>query len=319
MYRQIKVHPDDWKYQRILWINPDNNLVTYELTTVTYGLVCSPFLSLRTLQQLIEDEGEKFPLAVPSLKRGRYVDDIFGGVDTIDKAQEIAHQLNHLCMAGGFRLQKWISNHSAVLTSIPKEYQITSTNFQIEDNAIVHALGLCWQPSTDTFQFTLKFPPTKVLTKRTVLSTISTLFDPIGLLSPITITAKIFMQELWTLRLSWDDLLPVNAATKWNNFLTALKDMPQFNFPRWLGGQANSTVEIHGFCDASQHAMAASVYLRTTNEDGSVTTNLIASKTKVAPLKRLTIPRLELSSAIILTKLVVHILRILDDENVVSR
>lgn len=143
MYRQIKVHPDDWPYQCILWSNSDRDIITYELTTVTYGLACSPFLALRTLQQLVEDDGEKFPLAVPALKRGRYMDDIFGGADSIDKAQEIAKQLNHLYIAGGFPLKKWISNCPAVLNSIPTENQINSINFQIEDNTVVHALGLC--------------------------------------------------------------------------------------------------------------------------------------------------------------------------------
>lgn len=111
--------------------------------------------------------------------------------------------------------------------------------------------------------------PTKVVTKQAVLSTISTLFDPLGLLAPITITAKIFVQELWTIRVGWDDPLPLTAATKWNNFINTLKDMPRFTFPRWLGCQSTDQVEIHGFCDASQHAMAASVYIRSINEEGS--------------------------------------------------
>lgn len=83
MYRQIKVHQEDWNYQRILWINQDKELITYQLSTVTYGLACASFLALRTLSQLVEDEGTKFPLAVPSLTYGRYVDDIFGGADSI--------------------------------------------------------------------------------------------------------------------------------------------------------------------------------------------------------------------------------------------
>lgn len=124
------------------------------------------------------------------------------------------------------------------------------------------------------------------------------------------------MQELWTIRLSWNVPLSFNATSKWNTYINALKDMPQFTFPRWLGCKSTCSVEIHGFCDASQHVMVASVYMRSTKEEGIVTTNLIAAKTKVAPLKRFTIPRLELSSAILLTKLVAHVLKILEDVNV---
>lgn len=104
-YRQIKVHPDDWKFQRILWPSGDS-VITYELTTDTYGLGSAAFLALRAFHQLILDEGHRFPLALPALQRGRYVDDITGGADTIQEAQEQIQQITELCMAGGFPIQK---------------------------------------------------------------------------------------------------------------------------------------------------------------------------------------------------------------------
>lgn len=106
MYRQINVHPDDWPFQRILWKDPNGEIQVYELTTVTYGLACAPFQALRALNQLVVDEGERFPLAVPSLTKGRYVDDVFGGADSIEQAQQMVEQVNQLCLAGGFPLQK---------------------------------------------------------------------------------------------------------------------------------------------------------------------------------------------------------------------
>lgn len=102
MYRQI--HPDDWDFQRILWINQNQEISTYQLSTVSYGLACAPFLALRTLAQLVKDEGVKFPLAIPSLTKGRYVDDILGGTDSIKQTQKIIFQLIFLCKAGGFPL-----------------------------------------------------------------------------------------------------------------------------------------------------------------------------------------------------------------------
>lgn len=208
MYRQIQVHPEDLKFQRILWVDQTNHLRTYELTTVTYGLSCAPFLALRTLLQLVEDEGNKYPRAIAPLTKGRYVDDIFGGADSLDDTLQIIEQLNQLCRAGGFRLQKWISNHPAILRDLQAEHQTNTTLLQFKENTVFHALGLGWQPSTDTFEFTLKLPAAKTVTKRTILSTIATLFDPLGLLSPITIKAKIFIQELWAVKLDWDDPLP---------------------------------------------------------------------------------------------------------------
>jgi len=109
MFRQIAVHPEDWDLQRIFWREEDR-LIVYRLTTITYGLNCAPFLALRALQQLVTDEGHRFPKVVVPLTKGRYVDDIFGGADSISEAKETVQQLILLCEAGRFPLQKWNSN-----------------------------------------------------------------------------------------------------------------------------------------------------------------------------------------------------------------
>ncbi|XP_018405050.1 PREDICTED: uncharacterized protein LOC108781534, partial [Cyphomyrmex costatus] len=201
MYRQIGVHSDDWNFQRILWCDESHNLKAYQLTTVTYGLACAPFLALRTIQQLLHDEGSKYPMAVSSLQKGRYVDDLFGGADSIEQAQEVVSQLNQLCMAGGFKLKKWSFNHSEILVSIPKDEQISCLTIGLDNDTIIHTLGLQWLPSSDMFQFTFNYETTAEVTKRNALSTIARIFDPLGLLSPIIIVAKIFIQELWSLKI----------------------------------------------------------------------------------------------------------------------
>jgi len=104
MFRQIAVHKDDWDLQRILWREQDDRLVAYRLTTVTYGLNCAPYFALRTVQQLVQDEGHRFPRAITPLTKGRYVDDIFGGADSIVEVKEIIQQLTLLCEAGRFPL-----------------------------------------------------------------------------------------------------------------------------------------------------------------------------------------------------------------------
>lgn len=315
MYRQIKVHPTDWNFQRILWLDESHHIVTYQLTTLTYGLACAPLLALRVLNQLVADEGANFPLAVPVIQRGRYVDDLFGGSNSIQHACDIVKQLNQLCMAGGFPLQKWISNNSELLDSIPVERRVNSTCLQIEDTTAIQVLGLCWKPAADNFQFTLNLASSSVITKRSVLSTIARLFDPLGLISPVIIQAKIFIQELWTIKIDWDDPLPQHLSAKWIKFIDQLQTTSSLTFPRWLNTQSNERIEIHGFCDASQQAVSAVIYIRTTNDQGETTSSLACSKTKVAPLKRMTVPRLELTGAVILTKLMSHVLRILELSN----
>ena len=106
MYRQIKVHLSDWNLQRILWVDDKGQLTHFHLTTVTYGTRAAPYLAIRTVLQLVEDEGDKYPMAKDSLFYGRYVDDIFGGAATKEILIQKAKQLTSLCTAGGFPLAK---------------------------------------------------------------------------------------------------------------------------------------------------------------------------------------------------------------------
>jgi len=154
MFRQIAVHPDDWDLQRILWYGRDDQLLAYRLTTVTYGLNCAPFLALRTLQQLVNDEGHRFPKAVIPMTKGRYVDDIFGGADSPTEAKEIVQQLTQLCNAGGFPLQKWSSNCAELLAESNEERPI---DVEIEP-ALCKILGLVWRPGSDTLHFASTIP-----------------------------------------------------------------------------------------------------------------------------------------------------------------
>jgi len=176
MYRQITIHPDDVKYQRILWKDEQEDFQTYELQTVTYGLGCAPFLALRAVIQLIQDEGHKFPKAIPTMMKGRYVDDIFGGADTIEETITIAREVNRMCMAGGFPPQKWASNHQSILHTLAPSNRAQTTNIAIEDHTVVHSLGLSWNLSTDVFEFAFNFKFPTIITKRTILSSIAKAF-----------------------------------------------------------------------------------------------------------------------------------------------
>lgn len=138
------------------------------------------------------------------------------------------------------------------------------------------------------------------MTKRSVLSFIARMFDPLGWLSPIIITAKVFMQELWAIRLDWDEELSSNLRSRWLNFRNQLDNVTTISIPRWFGTRASAlAVELHGFSDASQSALAAVVFLRILNELDDIRVTLVSAKTKVAPLKRMTIPRLELAAAVL--------------------
>ncbi|XP_076549217.1 uncharacterized protein LOC143306777 [Osmia lignaria lignaria] len=307
MYRQVRVHEDDWNLQRILWIDEESNEVPYTLTTVTYGTKAAPFLAVRALLQLAEDEGQRYPLAVPSIKYARYVDDIFGGADSLDSLIEIASQLTDLCNAGGFPLAKWHSNEASLLETIVPCNNSQGTSISLDD-CNTKILGLRWNTVNDSFTFTTKSHHNLNFTKRLVLSEVAQIFDPLGFLSPVIIRAKVLLQELWLLNLKWDDPLPSHVTIRWIAIREDLTSLARLSIPRWFNTYNNSTVELHGFSDASQLAMAAVIYITvfSPSTDHKVT-SLVCSKTKVAPLKRLTIPRLELTAALILAKLLKYV------------
>ncbi|XP_065170182.1 uncharacterized protein [Atheta coriaria] len=224
-----------------------------------------------------------------------------------DEAKAQIAQIVDLSMAGGFPIQKWNSNHPDVLSDVPPAKRLEALFKPMHENYTVHALGLAWQPRADTFHFTIDMAVNVSVTKRKILSAVVQVFDPLGFFTPVVMVAKIFIQELWTPKLGWDNELSHDTSQIWIQYLNQLRELQQLSIPRWLQLHATSTFEIHGFCDASQKAMAAVIYVRAT-VTGTPTITLMCSKTKVAPLKRLTIPRLELCAAVLLTRLLKHVI-----------
>lgn len=151
MFRQIIIHPDDRKFQRTLWIDNKDNVITSELTTVTYGTRSAPFLAGRVMNQLIADEGSRFPLSVELMIRDRYVDDICGGTDTPEQLYPVAQQLTDLCNAGGFPLAKWKSNLPNIFNSLTSSKVSISEHSFDSDN--IKVLGLNWSLTSDSFTF----------------------------------------------------------------------------------------------------------------------------------------------------------------------
>ncbi|XP_057338496.1 uncharacterized protein LOC130676359 [Microplitis mediator] len=304
MFRQILIHPDDRDYQRILWT--ENGLtVAYQLNTVTYGTRPAPYLAGRALKQLLIDEGSQYPLAVKPFQKGSYVDDIGGGADNLSDLNDIANNVEALCNLGCFPLAKWKSNHpqfSKISSSLSPE-----DSHSFSDN-ISKILGLSWNCQEDVLTFTGKTSQTLSITKRTITSEAAQLFDPLGLISPVIVKAKIIIQDLWLQKVDWDDSLSPELVHRWKTFRDELPQLSHLRIPRWINLIPNSSsIEIHGFSDASQVAMSAVIYLRVCQPGEQTIISLICSKTKVAPLKRLTIPRLELSAALLLSKLASHV------------
>ncbi|XP_065075285.1 uncharacterized protein LOC135699031 [Ochlerotatus camptorhynchus] len=204
MYRQVLVDERDTPLLRIVWTpSPDLPLGTYELLTVTYGTASAPFLATRVLLQLADDEQESFPEAVEILRKDFYVDDLFTGAKSVEEAIELRQQLEALLAKGGFQLRKWASNEETVLDGLAPENRALKASIYLDRDQCIKSLGLHWEPASDQLKYRIELPADSSdspLTKRIALSQIARLFDPLGLLGPVVISAKLFMQALWTLK-----------------------------------------------------------------------------------------------------------------------
>ncbi|XP_057339521.1 uncharacterized protein LOC130677020 [Microplitis mediator] len=302
MYRQIQVHPDDTKYQKILFrSNPSKPMSTFILNTVTYGTTCASHLAIRALQQLANDEGHAYPHAAVALKRDFYVDDLLTGANTIPEAEVLRNELNEILKKGGFNLRKWASNEPSLLYNCD-EHPVT-THMSLDPDTAIKTLGIHWNAREDNIFYSVNACKPKAVTKRSILSQIAKLFDPLGLLGPVILHAKIIMQSLWKTGLAWDESVPVDLHTSWAAYVEQLPLISALRFGRCITIPEPINVQMHGFCDASEKAYGACLYLRSVAQDGHIHVRLICSKSRVAPVSSISLPRLELCGALLLARL----------------
>lgn len=200
-------------------------------------------------------------------------------------------------------MRKWKATDERILCGIDDSDRDGAIDFF----TTVKTLGILWQPGCDEFQFKSTEPKQiETWTKRLVLSEIAKLFDPLGWLAPCVAQAKMVMQEIWKLSTpnDWDTPLPKHITVKWLQIYEQLCSPISIKIPRWIGMTDDEMhIEIYGFCDASIRAYAAAVYIKIQCNNKPCVINLVSAKTKLAPIKTISIPRLELCGAVLLTKL----------------
>ena len=296
------MHPDDRCLQRILWRKaPDQPITTYKLNTATYGTASAPFLATRCLQQLIEDEAINYPEEATIARDGFYVDDLITGTDDVDTALSLQQDLIEMLRKGGFTLRKWLSNHPALLKHLPPEDVERRLLLSFGNGDVIKVLGLLWNSTTDKLIFCVQINQDTTPTKRSVLRAIASIYDPLGLLSPVIIQCKMFMQQLWQIEVHWDDQLTTELKEHWQRLQHKLSIVNGIQIDKLvISKEKLRRIELHGFSDISEVAYGACIYLRQTDVQGNITTRLLCSKSRIASLKRLSLPRLELCAAMLL-------------------
>ncbi|XP_053956305.1 uncharacterized protein LOC128861956 [Anastrepha ludens] len=306
MFHQIRVRSKDQTAQQFLWRhgNSSRDPDTYVMTVMTFGAACSPslanFIKNKNASRFINENAS----AVGAIHRNMYVDDWLQSVDTEKELIDLALQVKHIHGEGGFEMRNWLSNSTNALHAISRTAKQSGKLLQDPSMTYEKVLGIWWLPWSDELTFFAKFDAfvcgnNSSVTKGSVLRVIMSVYDPLGLIGFFMIQAKIIMQNIWRSGVTWDAPVQKDEHEAWQSWVRLLPRIHDVRIPRCYPlASFTHDVQLHIFCDASSVAYAAAAYLRAT-VSGKVKCCLVASKSRVAPLKPVSIPRLELMGAIL--------------------
>lgn len=269
MFYQVKVPDKETDLMRFLWWpngNLDGELEDYKMVVHIFGATSSPSCANYALKQCAKDHKESFTSEViHTVLRNFYVDDCLKAVATEDQALALVQDLSALCSKGGFKLSKWVSNSRAVIASIPEERrakEIKDLDLDQDVLPVERALGVQWCIESDSLQFKIVLQD-RPLTRRGILSMVSSVYDPLGLLSPVVLPAKQILQELSRMKLGWDEGIPEVLAQKWHNWLRDLSQLSGYEVQRCIqphGFGKVASAQLHHFADACETGYGTAAY-----------------------------------------------------------
>ena len=306
MFYQVKVPEIQIDLLRFLWwTNGDvaQKLKTYRMTVHLFGAASSPSCANYGLKKTGSDNRSNVSLeTVKTLHEDFYMDDCLKSVQTVDEAINMVKELKNLCKKGGLNLTKWCSNHREVLHEIPMDdlsKELRNLDLDSSQLPLERTLGIVWNPEDDEFQFKCIIKTVKT-TRRSMLSVVSSIYDPLDFITPLIMPAKNILQDLCRQRVGWDDHLDGDVLLKWDKWLKSIEDLKEVKVSRCYVPRSFGKVvhrELHVFSDASEKGYGMAMYVRSSNIEGRIHCSLVLSKGRVAPLKKITIPRLELTAA----------------------
>lgn len=312
MYLMIKVDEQDRNLLRFFWQNPETKEIeVYRSCVLPFGLTCSPFLAVGIVQHHLLKYEVEYPDLVRKMIESTYMDDLLSGADTEDEAVSLYEVSSQIMKEAGMEMRKWKSNNSKMKEifrhdGVAAESMKTITD---DENEIFKLLGISYDSESDTFLFKVDDLLVKAdhwknrVTKRSILKVSPMLYDPLGWLNPFTVVVKLMIQALWERGVEWDEIVPSDIEKKWKQWIQELSSLQELKIPRRYNNSENavdaSRSELHVFGDASEVAYAAVAYLKTYDVEDNSEATLTYCKSKVAPVKKVTLPRLELMAAVL--------------------
>uniref|UniRef100_A0AAG5DIV5 Integrase catalytic domain-containing protein n=1 Tax=Anopheles atroparvus TaxID=41427 RepID=A0AAG5DIV5_ANOAO len=305
MFHQVQIRKEDQDAQRILWRDCENREPdVYVMQVMTFGATCSPACAQIVKNHNAEKFKDKYPKAKTAIVRQHYVDDYLDSFTDISEARETVRQVIEVHKKGGFEIRNFISNSKELLKTIPAERKSIENPivmFKQKECNVEKVLGVYWDKQNDQIGYKvnlLGLGSVKIPTKRQILSFVMSVYDPLGLISHITIHGRLLVRTVNRAIEEWDTPIPAELQQQWNEWLDMARSAQMISIPRAIATYPATNMELHTFVDASEDAFAACIYLRSRHE-GGYTVRLLVGKSKVAPSPILSIPRLELQAAVL--------------------
>lgn len=296
MYRQIEVVPEQRNFQRILYReSPHEPIKVFQLNTVTYGTSSASFQATRCLKQLAIEFKDQLPQAAREIDRSFYVDDLLSGADSVQEATKLSSDIVSIISSAGMNLRKFNSNNLQFLSAIPAENREDLAT----DDTTIKALGVKWNPIRDSIEFDVKPIPISKITRRIILSDISKIYDPEGLIGPVIFKLKCLMKRTWQAKLPWDSPLPDDISTEWKSVAESITELSDIQIPRQALLTNSINIQLHGFSDASKDGYGAAIYIRCEDSFGHRSAHLLCAKSRISPSDCTVIARLELCGGVV--------------------
>ena len=314
MYLQVSIRPEDRPYHRFLWQDPasDGPVKKYQFNRLVFGVNASPFLAQYVARQVADASVDTHRSAAEAILDSTYMDDTMDSTATVADGTKLHDDLMELWGKASMRPRKWLSNSTALLSTIPEEERAADVDLTVGDLPSVKTLGVTWSALDDEFTFRVQQPDLpKRITKRYLLQRTAAVFDPLGFISPFVVRGKMLMQECWMSGVDWDEQLPDAIVDKAQQWFQELSELSNVRVPRQFEASTGK-LELHAFCDASSEAYGVVLYARSVREDGTAECRFLVSKSRVAPTAATSIPRLELMAAVLGHQVATRMSKVLD-------